>query len=302
MIFLRITFLALLAYFCLQFLSPRWELLRMSERVGRLAPAWIIAATMFMLVYYTLGFITWTLILRNLGSQPDLHLTVRAYVLALLAKYIPGNIAAHGLRTQLASKAGVPVLVSMKSFLLEAILALGTATAIGTAGAMCYTPTVAQVTYGWLVAVFVLVLIVLAAGGRRRLQKITALILPAPNVTPMGYINPLLLYSLVWVVSGMAHWCLANSLATYSLSKLPELIVAVSASWALGFVSFFAPAGLGIREGVLFFFVSKWMDQPNAILFVTLSRLLMFGVEVLLTVSFLLYSKLYRARPRVTSR
>jgi hypothetical protein len=32
----------------------------------------------------------------------------------LLPKYVPGNVAAHGLRTQLATKAGVPVFVSLK--------------------------------------------------------------------------------------------------------------------------------------------------------------------------------------------
>jgi uncharacterized membrane protein YbhN (UPF0104 family) len=67
--------------------------------------------------------------------------------------------------------------------------------------------------------------------------------------------------------------------------------VAVPASWAIGFVSVFAPAGLGVREAVLYFFVNNRMDQGDLILFVTLSRLLMFGVEVFLTAGFLLYSK-----------
>jgi uncharacterized membrane protein YbhN (UPF0104 family) len=69
-------------------------------------------------------------------------------------------------------------------------------------------------------------------------------------------------------------------------------MAAVSASWALGFVSIFAPAGLGIREAVLYFFVNNWMDHADVVLFVTLSRLLMFGVEVFLTAGFVLYSKL----------
>ena len=45
-------------------------------------------------------------------------------------------------------------------------------------------------------------------------------------------------------------------------------MVAVSTSWALGFVSVFAPAGLGVREAVLYFFVNNWMEQTDAILFV----------------------------------
>lgn len=73
-------------------------------------------------------------------------------------------------------------------------------------------------------------------------------------------------------------------------------MVAVSASWALGFISIFAPAGLGVREAVLYFFVNSWMEQADLILFVTLSRLLMFGVEFFLTAGVVLYSNLGHRR------
>jgi uncharacterized membrane protein YbhN (UPF0104 family) len=55
---------------------------------------------------------------------------------------------------------------------------------------------------------------------------------------------------------------------------------------------------LGVREAVLYFFVNDWMKQADAVLFVTLSRLLMFGVEVFLTVGLLLYSRLTRRAER----
>ena len=48
-------------------------------------------------------------------------------------------------------------------------------------------------------------------------------------------------------------------------------------------LSVFTPAGLGVREGVLFLFVRGWMGSASAMLFVVLSRLLAFAVEVLLT-------------------
>jgi hypothetical protein len=144
----------------------------------------------------------------------------------------------------------------------------------------------------WVAVVFVLGLIALAAAGRFRLNNIDEFSLSVPHRGPAGYVNVLSLYLLVWFVSGVAHWCLANALCFYSVWKLPQLIVAVSASWALGFVSIFAPAGLGVREAVLYFFVNNWMEQSDIIVFITLSRLMMFGVEVFLTGGFVLYSKL----------
>jgi hypothetical protein len=177
----------------------------------------------------------------------------------------------------------------MKSFLLEAIFALGTAAAIAIPGTMYFAPAVIDRFSNWIVAPAAVILAVVTT---RRLKlpstysfRLTAL----PALA--GYVNLSLLYLLVWLVSAAAHWCLANAVGDYSISNFPLLMVAVSASWALGFVSVFAPAGLGIREAVLYFFVSNWMEQTDGILFVALSRLLMFGVEVFLTAGFLVYSK-----------
>jgi glycosyltransferase 2 family protein len=297
----KFTFLGVLFYFCLQFFTPRWESLQMADRLGTVSLPWIITAAIFTLAYYILGLLIWIMILHNLGSQPDIHLTTRAYVFSILPKYIPGNVAAHGLRTQLATQAGVPLLVSMKSFLLEAIFALGTAAVISIPGAVYYYPVIMDRFSNWLVAALALVLIAVAAARRFKLNNINGLSLTAPHGRSTAYLNVFSLYLLFWFVFGIAHWCLANALSVYSVLNLPPLMVAVSASWAVGFISIFAPAGLGVREAVLYFFVNNWMEQADIILFVTLSRLLIFGVEFVLSVGFVLYGKLaHRAETAMT--
>jgi uncharacterized membrane protein YbhN (UPF0104 family) len=298
---IKVTFLGFLFYFCVQFFIPRWESLQLSDHLGTLSWPWFIAAAVFTVAYYVLGFSIWTIILRTLGSSPDLYMTARAYICSLLPKYIPGNVAAHGLRTHLAVQGGVPVFVSMKSFLLEIIFALGTAAAISIPGTMYYFPAVINRYSTSLVAAFALLLILAVAGRRSKLQSINELRLTVLHGSK-SYMNVFFLYLLFWFGFGAAHWCLANALSVYSISNLPQLTVAVSASWALGFVSIFAPAGLGVREAVLYFFVNNWMDQADVILFVTLSRLLMFSVEVFLTAGFVLYSKFAHRREMVMTK
>ena len=287
---IKVTFLGFLFYFCLQFFIPRWESLQLSDHLKTMSWPWLTAAAVFTLAYYMLGFSIWTILLHNLGSSPNIYMTARAYVCSFLPKYIPGNFAAHGLRTHLAAQAGVPVLVSMKSFLLEAFFALGTAAAVSIPGTVYYRPLIMDRLFNWLVAVVMLVLIMIVAAKLFKLKYINELGLTAPHRF-RAYFKVFLLYLVVWFVSGVAHWCLANALSDYSASNIPQLTVAVSASWALGFVSIFAPAGLGVREAVLYFFVKNWMQQADVILFVTLSRLLMFGAEVFLTIGFLLYRR-----------
>ena len=292
-ILVKVAFLGLLIYFCRHFFIPLWQSLQVTDRLGSLSASWTLAAALFTLAYYGLGLLIWTVVLRNLGSQPDLYMTTRAYILSLLAKYIPGSVAAHGVRTRLAMRAGVPVLVLMKSFLLEAIFALGTAAAIAIPGTIYFAPALIDRRSSLVVALAVFILVAAVAATRLKLASIHKY-----RLTSMGgateYVKVSFLYLLVWLVSAAAHWCLANALNDYSISHFPLLLVAVSASWAIGFVSIFAPAGLGVREAVLYFFLKSWMDQADVILFVTLSRLLMFGVEVFLSGGFLLYSKVAR--------
>jgi glycosyltransferase 2 family protein len=286
----KLTFLGFLFYFCLRFFVPRWESLQLSYRLGTLYAPWIIAAAVFTLGYYTLGLLIWITILHNLGSKPDLHITARAYAYSLLPKYIPGVIAAHGVRTQLAMRGGLPLIVLMKSFLLEAIFALGTAAAIAVPGTMYFIPAAMDRVSIWVVVFVAVILVPIMATNRFKLARLDGFRLNTTVRSP-AYLNVGLLYLLIWLISAAAHWCLANALGDYSISYFPLLLVAVCTSWALGFVSVFAPAGLGVREAVLYFFVNNWMEQTDAILFVTLSRLLMFGVEVFLTAGFLVYSK-----------
>ncbi|MGH9986488.1 MAG: hypothetical protein ACRD8W_21305, partial [Nitrososphaeraceae archaeon] len=140
-VLLKTAFLGFLVYFCLQFFIPHWESLRLSARLESLSATWILAAWIFTLAYYCLGFLIWIVIIRHLGSQPDLVMTIRAYVLSLLPKYIPGKFLAHGLRAQLSTKAGISISVALRSLLLEAMLALGSAAAVSVPGSIYYYPT-----------------------------------------------------------------------------------------------------------------------------------------------------------------
>jgi uncharacterized membrane protein YbhN (UPF0104 family) len=95
----------------------------------------------------------------------------------------------------------------------------------------------------------------------------------------------LVLYVCAWLPGLLAHWLLARAIAPVPSGEAFALLVALCASWAVGMLSIIAPAGLGVREGVLYVFVQSWMTSPEALLFVTLSRLLAFLVEVILTLA-----------------
>ena len=105
---------------------------------------------------------------------------------------------------------------------------------------------------------------------------------------------------MLWALLGLTHWFIANAFNSYETQTIFPLIIGSSASLTLGVLSVFTPAGLGIREAALYFFVRPWMNHRDALFLATVSRLVMFGVELFLTLGVWLYfSLIYRLGKKI---
>jgi len=283
---LKLIFWALLIYFCLVFLIPKWQSLQLSDRLTTLGASWLAAAAILMVVYYIYVFGLWVLLLRQLGARPKLSLAFRAYALSQLAKYMPGKIVSHGVRAAYTLEADVPPPVVSSSLVWEAMLTLGSAAFIALLTLFTQTSMAIHQASRWLVIAFALGSIAFAAVGSTRLlgsgwKRWVGLL--QLRSRPLAAAGLFALYLCGWPIFGLCNWLLANSITSLSFSTLLPLTGALAVSWGLGYVSVFAPAGLGVREGVLYLFVLGIMDEGDAILYVALSRVLGFAVEVLLT-------------------
>lgn len=283
---LQLAFWVVLVYFCVAFLSPKWESLRLSEQLAELKPGWLLGAALILIVHYLYFFILWALLLRRLGSRPRLRDLYRAYAVSLLPKYIPGKVVAHGVRARLALGAGVSAPAVASSLIWESLLALGSAALFGILGFFGSTLAPLHQAVRWLILVFGLCgagLLVIGASGLAGERWTRWIGLPQLAAQPVWVLSLFLLYGAGWLTYGLSHWLLANAITPLPLASFLPLAVALAVAWGVGFVSVIAPAGLGIREGVLYVFVAGSLSQGQAILFVTLSRLLGFGVELLIT-------------------
>ncbi len=285
---LKVIFWALLIYFCLAFLIPKWRALELTTRLTALPADWLLAAGLILLLHYLYLFLLWGLLLRRLGTRPRRSLLFRAYALSLLAKYLPGKVVAHGVRARLALQMDLPGPAVSSSLVWEALLVLGSAALFGLFG--FFGPSLAPLHQAarWLILVFGLCgagLLALGASGFAGERWTRWIGLPQLAEQPGWALALFLLYGVSWLTYGLSHWLLANAITPLPLDSLLPLAVALAVAWGLGFVSVIAPAGLGIREGALYLFVAGSLSQGEAILFVTLSRLLGFGVELMLTAS-----------------
>ena len=72
------------------------------------------------------------------------------------------------------------------------------------------------------------------------------------------------LYALGWILQGLAFWVLARGLG-FRLSLL-EGVPAFPAAYVAGYVALFAPAGAGVREGILVALLGPMLGAGAAVL------------------------------------
>ena len=90
------------------------------------------------------------------------------------------------------------------------------------------------------------------------------------------------------ILTGLAYYFLLLSLTEVPFNIVPKVILANSLAIISGILAFFAPGGIGVKEGVLFYFMNEEVHSNNIVIVsVVFFRILMILMDVLL--AFLAY-------------
>ena len=236
--------------------------------------------------YYLVFVFGWMRILAEWGIQISYPVALRAEMLSMLAKYIPGGIWTPAARVVAARRAGVTdAALVTSSMLLEAGIS-------AVAGVIVFVvalpfvdnvdaPLVPLVIFGGVLAVLVQPRIFrpLAHKVLVRLGYTKEL----PDLRGRTLTALLAFYAGTWVLGGFALWLLLRSVGAH-----PELVTvvflggtaAVGAIVAVLFV--FAPSGLGPREASMYGLLLAVATPGQALGAVALNRLALTAVELLL--------------------
>jgi glycosyltransferase 2 family protein len=235
--------------------------------------------------YYLVFVLGWMWILNEWGVQLSYPVALRAEMISMLAKYIPGGIWAPAARVVAARRAGVTdAALVTSSMLLEAGLSavagvivfvvslpfvdevnapLGPLVGFGAVLAILVQPRVFRPLAGWVLHKF---------GYTKEL----------PDMRGRTITGLLLFYAGTWVIGGFALWLTLRSVGAHPEVASIVYLGGVAAVGAIVAVLFlFAPSGLGPREASMYGLMLAVATPGQALGAVALNRVALTLVELM---------------------
>jgi uncharacterized membrane protein YbhN (UPF0104 family) len=203
--------------------------------------------------------IAWKNILEHYNLRVASRWAFQAYGISQLAKYVPGNIFHIAGRQAIAMAAGLPGKLVLKSNLLELIMISCGGTLIGW--------IVLSLLFPNLSLIMALTLLVCSYIG---------VILIARLYFSLS-LSKAIIYQLLFLLSSAFIFTTILTLLVHGrVLDIPVICTTIGVytiAWLAGLVMPGAPAGIGIRELVVVYFLSEYMPNAELLLAVLLGRI-----------------------------
>lgn len=254
-----------------------------------LRPQVALALCLLTLLYTALIPVTavaWSILLRGLGRHAPVSMTAPILASSQFGKYLPGNVAHHLGRLVMARSAGIDTGGCILSVAYESVLTMLACAHVSALTFLWDTPKaltdstltdnrgllITLVTAG---AITTLMLAPYLAQTAWRLRKRNPVETQPPSLFPgapaliIGY----LFYAANFALVGLGLWIVASVLVPGTIISPILLIGAFASSWLIGFITPGAPAGLGVREAVLAFWLNESLPAESVVALVVTLRI-----------------------------
>ena len=230
----------------------------------------------------------WGRIVRDLGGpRLPVWTTVRVFMVANLGRYVPGKVWQIAGLAYLAKREGVQASVATGAAVLGQGIALLGATLVGI-GALLGTNGLSREIgwVGWVAGIGVALTIVGAVVIPPVFRRVVAFWFRVTRTDPPGDglgtgnvgLRWLTSYVVIWGIYATAFWLLYLSFG--ESRTLLQVGPAFAAAYVAGYIAIFAPAGAGIREGVLVVLLQPIMAREAAVVLAVIARLWTTALEL----------------------
>jgi uncharacterized membrane protein YbhN (UPF0104 family) len=244
-----------------------------------------------MLVIANFAFLVqiWRKMISRMGCLLPFKKAFKIFFYSSMGKYVPGKLWSVVGMVYMCEKQGVAMKVSVTAAILnQALNMIGGLLLVLIVSGTKFLGGLPKIAY--LPLVLLLIIFVYPPFMEKALNILLKLLKKERVRISLSFRDNLvftLFFMVSWSVYGLAFNIFIRSLTPFSWSLAPFLGSAFAFSYIIGFLSVFVPGGLGVREGILVFYLSSYFPLPVATLIALLSRLWMTAAEILcLAVSF----------------
>jgi len=261
----------------------------------------LLASIAVVVCYFFASATGWWLILKVLDTQISLRQSLKCWFISLGARYIPGRVATVLSRAYLCEAEQVSKKKVVLASILEQILTTTVAVMVSFL-ALSGLTGINQLHL--IVGMSLLLLAGLTLCHPSVLRFVVNLLFRIFHAGTIEFslkkrhVGAMLVYYLVCsLMAGLSFFMLCSALAPVQWSQFPYLWGSFFAAWTVGFLSMITPAGLGVREGVLFILLRPIYPEAIALLIPVVFRMLVTGCEVLVVAVGFVLPSTKRAEP-----
>lgn len=227
----------------------------------------------------------WQTITRRLGIAIPYADSLRIWAFSLLGRYVPGKVMLIVARAYYYQRRGEPAVWVGYAVILEHLFALASAIVVMLL-ALTQTNLVALEGLRWVGWIGLLPLALLLAP--RLLNWGIGLLarrLGAEERRDLSTLDFLLFLAIFlggWAILGLGNYVLIWRIGGIGWEYFVYVTGAHALAGIAGVLALFAPSGLGVKDGLLFFFLSRIMPAYQATLATVGLRIWLNGVELLM--------------------
>jgi len=263
--------------------------------------SFLVLAVASVLLAKSLGFLLYGLLLGRFCRRPGWLRMMSSVWVAQIAKYVPGKVGSVVGMVVLLRPYDVPGQAVVSTlFIIDGIaVILGMMLAIPLT---LWEPVRAIFPNAWLWCIPVIG-VGLACLHPRVFGSVGNFLLRKFGYRPLAMLPrvrdyfPLVGVMLVqYAFLGLGYWLMTRSMTGAPVSSVPVFICVVVLANIAGFLAFFAPAGLGVQEGLLLVLLGPLVGGPVAAILAVIMRLVQTLLEVCLAAVGLVLRRLTGAR------
>lgn len=283
----------LVGYYFYNILQQNWQQIIHLKPMGSMTDFVFLIA--FALLVYLTNSLSWHLITKAVGAKLTYIDNLEIWVLSNASRFIPGVIWQYAGRVYLADQKGLHKVLAIACIQIEGLFTIFAGTFISFLVLQFWQPAISPPinqlvnflsTLGLVGAVIFLLIFTkrsLLKGLSNLLERVIKKEVYLEQATlPLAWL-PIILISFLsqFLIDGAVLLFLARSLFDVPLSLYPLFVATFAISWMIGYLSVFAPSGLGVQEITMTALLSLIMPAPFAVLVTILFRVVLLISELI---------------------